>query len=386
MQRHETRGMARGRARLTAGPAAARMGGMRTRMVAVALLVLAGCAQSFGPAGQPAASAAPRPAPDQRGIISFPSFQLVVARMGETTASITQRLGLDGSRLAGHNAIDPNAPLPQGTVLTLPGGPGGSVQVTDPYAGQGVRAPAVPGMAGQAAPAASAAAPTATAGAPAGANPRQHRVESGETAWSIARKYGVSIADLASWNGLPADMTIRSGQMLTIPVAGATAATAAASAPGAGSPTPRPPSAATPLPNETAAPATQAPPAADLGATRTAASSGGRFVMPAEGSIIRAYRKGSNDGIDIGAAAGSPVRAAASGTVAAITRDTAGVPIVVIRHQGELMTVYAGLGSLTVAKGDTVTAGQAIGTTRDDGTMHFEVRQGFESVDPAGYL
>lgn len=383
------------------GIAAPRRGAARLRALlaaGAALAALAGCAAGTGigwpgggAGGGAQTAAAPRPAPDQRGIISFPSFQLVVARMGETASSIGQRLGIDGGRLASHNAVDPNARLGQGAVLTLPGGPGGSVQVVDPFAGQGVKPYEIPG--GGAAPAAgtaSAAPAPAAAAAASGPDPRQHQVQAGETAWSIARKYGVTVADLASWNGLAADMTIHPGQRLTIPVVGARPGTQAVTAPGAGSPTPRPPSAATALPSEaTVPPAARqaaAPAGPDLGATRTAASARGHFAMPASGAIARAYKKGSNDGIDIKAEPGSAVKAAAGGTVAAITRDTNGMPIVVIRHQGELMTVYTGIDALSVSKGDTVTAGQAIGKTRPDGMVHFEVRQGFESVDPADYL
>ena len=88
----------------------------------------------------------------------------------------------------------------------------------------------------------------------------------------------------------------------------------------------------------------------------------------------------------ISAPPGSPVKAAGAGTVAAVTRDTDGVPIVVVRHDGGLMTVYAGIDKLSVAKGDSVTAGQSIGAARNSGVVHFEVRQGFDSVDPEDYL
>ena len=88
----------------------------------------------------------------------------------------------------------------------------------------------------------------------------------------------------------------------------------------------------------------------------------------------------------IAAPAGATVKAAGSGTVAAITRDTDGVPIVVIRHDGDLLTVYAGIDDLAVAKGDKVAKGDAIGKARASGRVHFEVRRGFESVDPEGYL
>ena len=55
---------------------------------------------------------------------------------------------------------------------------------------------------------------------PASSQPKQHVVAAGETAWSIARKYDVSVNDLAQWNGLSSAMTLRVGQRLLIPVAG----------------------------------------------------------------------------------------------------------------------------------------------------------------------
>lgn len=332
-----------------------------------------------------AAGAAPRPQPDDRGVITFPTYQVAVARSGDTIGSVAARLGVDAARLAQHNALPANAPLGAGQVLVLPqrigaGGaatPGGRAAVSDPFAGQSARGATSP-----------AATPRP---APGPANPTQHVVVAGETAWSIARKYDVSVQDLAAWNGLPSSMGLRVGQRLIVPVAGQKAPDPAivTTAPGSGSPTPRPPSAERPLPSETTIPAAEPGPAApttDLGATRTAASAGGRFQMPVSGSIIRVYEKGRNDGIDISATAGTAVKAAGSGTVAAVTQDTTGAPIVVVRHDGNLMTVYTGLDGLDVAKGDTVSAGQSIGKAGRGGFVHFEVRQGFDSVDPEKYL
>lgn len=254
--------------------------------------------------------------------------------------------------------------------------------VVDPFAGQGVRQPDIPAAGGGTQ---STGAPAAGTTAPAAAT--THKVAAGETAWSISRRYGVTVDALARANALPENMTVRLGQVLTIPP-GAARAGEPVTLPGSGTPTPPPPSASQPLPREDTRPASasvERPQAPDLGATRTAAS-GGTFRMPVSGSIIRAYAKGRNDGIDIAATPGTQVRAAGSGLVAAITSDTQGAPIVVIRHAGTLMTVYTGLASLSVKKGDSVSAGQTIGTAGSAGSIHFEVRQGFESVDPMGYL
>jgi murein DD-endopeptidase MepM/ murein hydrolase activator NlpD len=110
--------------------------------------------------------------------------------------------------------------------------------------------------------------------------------------------------------------------------------------------------------------------------------------MPIEGKVIRAYNAKSNLGIDIAAAGGSKVTAAADGVVAAITKDTDQVPILVIRHENNLLTVYARIADLKVAKGDKVTRGQTIAKLRGGSSayLHFELRQGFDSIDPIPYL
>ncbi len=110
--------------------------------------------------------------------------------------------------------------------------------------------------------------------------------------------------------------------------------------------------------------------------------------MPVSGKIIRGYDRGKNDGIDIAANAGAPVLAAADGTVAAITRDTDQVPILVLRHEGNLLTVYANIDKVKFAKGAKVRRGQAIADVRasNPSFLHFEVRDGFESVDPVPYV
>ncbi|MDM7458782.1 MAG: LysM peptidoglycan-binding domain-containing protein [Paracoccus sp. (in: a-proteobacteria)] len=348
-----------------------------------------------GLATDSAAAAAPaRPDADARGVITFSNGQVAVARAGDTPASVAARLGLAADELARHNALPADARLEAGAVLVLPRAVGaapqaaagasqgvgarGPVTVTDPFAGTSDRR-------GNAS--APASAPPAS-GTPA---PSEHVVAAGETAWSIARRYGITVQDLASWNGLPSDMDLRVGQRLLIPQPGqrrTAAAGSATTAPGQGSATPQPPSAARPLPDETTTPAADPgpeAPATDLGATRTAASQS-RFRMPVSGPIIRTYERGRNDGIDIAASAGAAVSAAGSGTVAAITRDTAGTPIVVVRHDDELLTVYAGLKDVTVSRGDAIAAGQTLGNAGGDGFVHFEVRRGFESLDPERFI
>jgi murein DD-endopeptidase MepM/ murein hydrolase activator NlpD len=86
--------------------------------------------------------------------------------------------------------------------------------------------------------------------------------------------------------------------------------------------------------------------------------------------------------------AGGPVVAAASGKVAAITADADQIPIMVIKHPDNVLTVYANVHNITVAKGDNVSRGQQIAelARKAPVSMHFEIRKGFNSVDPMGYL
>ena len=114
----------------------------------------------------------------------------------------------------------------------------------------------------------------------------------------------------------------------------------------------------------------------------------GRFAYPVNGKIIREYVKNKTDGIDILAPEGSPVVAAETGTVAAISADTQGVPIIVLKHEGNLLTIYANLGNISVKEKEKVYRSQIIGNipSGDLSFLHFEVRKGFESVDPMAFL
>lgn len=363
--------------------------------------------------------AAPRPQPDARGIIAYPTYQVAVARGGDTPGSIASRIGLPAEDLARFNGMPADAVLNAGAILALPR------RVAEPAAGTGTASGNVDiaTLAGSAidraaprqttgtgtgaiTPAAGSPtqtissqplAPAASSAAPAvGPEPIRHKVARGETAYSVARLYGVNVRDLAEWNGLDSSMNLREGQFLLIPVSATSATSArtaslATTAPGTGSPTPTPPSAAQALPAETPQPAAQKPsntPASpDLGKLASASSSA-RFTAPVNGSIIRDFQKGKREGIDIAVAAGTPVKAAEAGTIAAITQDTDQVPIIVMRHDGGLLTVYANVDGVKVSKGDSVSRGQTIAVVGQNNPsfLHFEVRRGMEAVDPATYI
>ncbi len=383
-------------------------------LCSVALLGLSACSDfdmdmrradnGFSTAEAARQATAARPRPDARGIITYPDYQVVVARPGDTVSAVAQRVGIAEGELARFNALDSGTALRGGEVLALPrrvDGTGGTTGVAQNGAIEiSTLADAAIARAEGGSPAPQTQRPAVQ---PASEQPRQHRVQRGETAFQIARLYNVAPRALADWNGLDPEMRVREGQVLMIPVpdqpapARATPAPApepAVPAPGSGSATPLPPSASTPLPppeppaREQEAAAQEArPPSPALSETRTEATRP-RFVMPVEGRIIRAYAPGRNEGIGIAASAGTAVKATAAGRVAAITEDTNKVPVVVIQHDNGLLSVYAQLEGLTVARGASVTQGQTIGRVRagDPSFLHFEVRQGMNSVDPMRYL
>ena len=328
------------------------------------------------------------PVPDARGVITYPDYQVAVARRGDTVGTIAARLGLSPDALASFNAIPQNVALREGEIIALPAAPGAPGSGT--LDGSGTFD--VASIAGNAIDRAE--------GAPAGTSgmeqPTRHLVQPGETAFSIARLYDVPVASLAEWNGLGADLALREGQYLLIPIKAPqadveVATIAPVEAPGTGSVAPTPPSAATPLPAENTATAetpASRPAPTDISEQQTASSDTSRLRRPVQGRIVRPYEKGSNEGIGIAASAGTAVAAADDGTVAAITRDTDQVPILVLRHEGSLLTVYAGVDNITVEKGDRVVRGQKVAEVRDASPsfLHFEVREGFDSVDPLPYL
>ena len=324
-----------------------------------------------------AQNATARPAPDARGIITFPTYQVAVAQRGDTVQDVANRIGYNAARLASFNGLPLDTPLRDGELIALPEPLSGAAAP-----GVGNSQVDVTALAGAAIDNAPDTTPNATQNAN---EPIRHKVARGETAFSIARLYGVSVRSLARWNSLGPQFAVREGQFLLIPVAGATppATTAPAVAtttiPGEGTPTPTPPAAAQkPEPK----------PEVDVGAQTKPAASNARFALPVQGTIIRDYAKGRNEGINIQGAPGAVVKAAGTGTVAAITESSDGVPIIVVRHDGNLLTVYANVTDVLVQKGDTVRRGQGLAKLRpgDQSFVHFEVREGFDSVDPNTYL
>ena len=99
-----------------------------------------------------------------------------------------------------------------------------------------------------------------------------------------------------------------------------------------------------------------------------------------------------NNGIDISAPVGTPVRSVAKGRVDYTSDDFASYgPIVILNHGDNYYTLYAHLSEIGVKVGQDVGAGQVIGRSGDTGSLkgpvlHFEVRRGGTALDPQDWL
>jgi septal ring factor EnvC (AmiA/AmiB activator) len=118
----------------------------------------------------------------------------------------------------------------------------------------------------------------------------------------------------------------------------------------------------------------------------------GRLPFPIGGrSEIRPARRASSDGpgLEMRAQAGTPVRSVARGRVAFADTYADYGKTVILDHGRHFYTVSANLGSIDVAVGDEVGAGERIGSVGDTGNgarLYFEVRVGRDTVDPAAWF
>ena len=137
--------------------------------------------------------------------------------------------------------------------------------------------------------------------------------------------------------------------------------------------------------------------------TGSFASNKGRLLFPVAGKYKIVRRFGvqphptlrhvttDNSGIDIETAKAATVRSVFAGKVSAIFKQDGFNSIVMLRH-GKYLTIYAGLGSVSVSQGQSVKAGQAIGTVYSDPSdggrsiLHFEVRNERQKLNPTAWV
>lgn len=249
-----------------------------------------------------------------------------------------------------------------------------------------------------------------------------HIVARGETVYQIARRYGAEPGTLVRLNRISPPFRLSTGQRLVLPAGASRVSQSASARPltssGASSRTVRPSSSSNvrnPSPQTTPRSAGTRPTAVPLPrkvlpaervvvkrAPSTSASvkppppSTGGFVWPVNGRLLSRFGtlgKGlQNDGINILARRGTPVRAIQNGVVAYSGNELRGFGnLLLIKHAGGWISAYAHNDKLLVKTGQRVRRGQVVSHVGSTGSvdkpqLHFELRRQNRAVDPERYL
>jgi len=200
----------------------------------------------------------------------------------------------------------------------------------------------------------------------------RHTVSSGDTLASLAKKYSSDTEEIASYNGMSSVDDLVKGNVVIIPGGELAAAPAA--------------KAKTATASKAKTTSSSIKTGGSMGSVKATGNTAdgsfsGSFANPAPAGRLSQGVHGWN-GVDIAAPSGSPIYAAAGGTV--IVSRVGGWNggygnYVVIDHGNGVQTLYAHMTTDAVSVGETVTRGQSIGTVGNTGQatgyhLHFEVR------------
>lgn len=241
-----------------------------------------------------------------------------------------------------------------------------------------------------------------------------HVIESGESLYTIARRYDVTAQAIVQANGFSSPDKIFVGQKIVIPGRPDLLAAKAGAKPVTEAATQSPLPLQTPAPTSTAAitdpallqsntavtPVGQKPVEVAAVTAKPAAvplqepkmSGAEKFRWPVSGKVITDFASSKGTGINIEAPEGASVRAAENGTVIYVGSGVEGYGnLVLIRHANGYVSAYAHLKGMSVSKGDVVNRGDNIGSAGMTGSvsrpqLHFELRKGATPVDPVPLL
>ena len=128
-------------------------------------------------------------------------------------------------------------------------------------------------------------------------------------------------------------------------------------------------------------------------AAEVVAAGRGKFVWPTDGTLISVFGSKPdgqrNDGLNIAADAGQPVRAAADGQVVYAGDQVPSFGnLVLVKHDGGWVTAYAHMSKILVRNRDQVVQGQELGEVGQTGSvdrpqLHFEIRYAASPKDKA---
>jgi murein DD-endopeptidase MepM/ murein hydrolase activator NlpD len=292
----------------------------------------------------------------------LPQVRTHLVHGGDTIDGLARAYGVEASTLVTTNHLQPPYTIFAGTVLVLPP----QAASSGGYSASIVATPLPPPPQAAAAPATSPtqSAPVTRTNPPPG--PRPSQPTSGSSG-------AISATPLAppTAGPPPAAPSAPGGRLATTaPTAGSPATAALPPAP----------------PDQTASLSLPPPPP----------RAGRSFLWPVSGKVVGRFGPlaggTQNDGINIGAAEGTPVVAADAGTVAYAGNELRGYGnLILIKHADGWMTAYAHNSKLLVTRGQKVQRGQVIARVGATGAvtepqLHFEVRRGSRALDPIDYL
>lgn len=202
-----------------------------------------------------------------------------------------------------------------------------------------------------------------------------YRVKEGDTLLQISRRYGQSTYDLIRWNKLSNPNEISTGMLLRVQPPFHDASTKGRE----------------PASHGDNRGVSKPAPYIGSAASASAPVHGISLVWPAQGRLLASYNGASSRGLVISGASGSPVVAAAGGTVAYANSGLRGYgKMVIIRHDHDFLTIYAHNNKLLVKQGERVKQGQRIAEMGNTDSrrveLYFELRHGGQPVNPMGVL
>ncbi|MGC6535251.1 MAG: peptidoglycan DD-metalloendopeptidase family protein [Parvibaculales bacterium] len=212
-----------------------------------------------------------------------------------------------------------------------------------------------------------------------------YEVQPKDTLYSISRRYETDVATLASLNGLAEPYAISVGQKLQVPGKRQNIAKPKRQVSRA-KPTP------TARQEQPSRPILKRTKPVKKASLPQAPRRVGRFQVPLKGPIISGYgpKEGGlhNDGINIAARTGTPIKAAENGVVVYAGNELRGYGnLLLLRHSDGWVSAYAHISNFRVKPGDRVKQGQTIAEVGQTGNvdrpqLHFELRKGTRAVNP----
>ena len=201
----------------------------------------------------------------------------------------------------------------------------------------------------------------------------RHAVNVGDTLFSIASKYGLAVGTLARINHLTPPYIIKLGQIITVDSR---------------------------FPGPTGLSATQDSQSTVAKSNSSATSrsqsknkppvysDNWQWKWPVDGQVVETFNPGKlQKGIKIKSSNGRQVHAAAPGNVVYAGSGLRGYGrLIIIKHSDTLLSAYANNDKLLVSVGQSVQQTDVISSLGVDGTMYFEIRKDGDPVNPISYL